>query len=64
MELTEKIMTSCPWRKLARHDFICKALIGQPNGSMCKAENCAMLYMAGLLLDEIQKNAPIIEKPV
>lgn len=32
----------------------CKALLGQPNGSLCKADNCAALHMADLLINELR----------
>ena len=54
MDLTDKIMMGCPWRSTVRDSFVCKALIGQPNGSICKAENCAALYMADLLMNELK----------
>jgi hypothetical protein len=32
----------------------CKALLGQPNDVECKPENCAALYIADLMLNELR----------
>jgi hypothetical protein len=47
------IARGCPWRVMARNEWMCKALIGQPNCCQCHESNCAGLHIADLLLNEI-----------
>lgn len=51
------LSTGCPNRILINTGEVrvhCKALVGQPNGSLCTAENCAALHMADLLVNELR----------
>ena len=53
--MTAKQMAAgCPNRIRARHRYHCKGLVGQPNGTVCDPENCAALYMADLLVNELR----------
>lgn len=48
----EMIARGCPWRILSRFDWVCKALLDQPHGCFCCAENCAPLHIADLLIND------------
>lgn len=50
----EKIALGCPNRVRGRYRFHCKALLGQPNGTICDPENCAALHIADLLFNELK----------
>jgi len=51
----ETITKGCPWRVKARRRWHCKALVGQPNGSLCAKSNCAGLHIADLLIKELRE---------
>jgi hypothetical protein len=53
--LTHDIVAkSCPWRVMARDKWMCKPLIGQPNGALCNTDsNCACLYITELIVNEM-----------
>ena len=54
--MTPQMMArGCPNRVFARHRYHCKALIGQPNGTLCQPENCAALHIADLLVSELRE---------
>lgn len=44
----------CPNRVRARGSYYCKALVDQPNGWDCDPENCAALYIADLLVNDLR----------
>ena len=51
------LRTGCPNRIIINTGEArshCKALIGQPNGSLCVRENCAAMYIAELLINELR----------
>jgi len=51
---TEQLALGCPNRVKQRHRFHCKALIGQPNGTLCSPDNCAAIHMADLMVNELR----------
>ena len=54
--LTRKqIMLGCPNLIEVRDQLHCKALVGQPNGSLCDPKNCAALHIADLLINELRE---------
>ena len=44
----------CPWRVDVRGFWHCKALTGQPNNPSCDVNNCAGLYIADLMFNELR----------
>lgn len=44
----------CPNRVSYRGGYACKALIGQPNGAGCCPENCAAMYFADLMINDLR----------
>ena len=45
----------CPWRVMCRHRWHCKALLGQPNKSLCDESNCGGLHIADILISELRE---------
>ena len=44
----------CPNRVAVRDGYCCKALLGQPNKAECDPENCASLYIADLMVNDLR----------
>ncbi len=51
----ETMAHGCPWRVMARRKWVCKALVGQPNGNNCNKNNCGGLHIADLMLNEFRE---------
>ena len=45
----------CPWRVMGRLGWVCKALVGQPNGTSCDEKNCGGLHIANLMINEFRE---------
>jgi hypothetical protein len=51
------IRAGCPHRVVlntGKAQSHCRVLLGHPSGSRCKPENCAALYVADLLINELR----------
>ena len=50
------IASGCPGRVMVRDSWCCKALLGQPSGDKCGADNCLGLHIADLLMNELRND--------